>query len=173
MHHAQKTIMRQFHQREALKTMPQQNRNFGGENRHGNINEQGEGRRSCQQAKNHHCPTNDFDHADKRTKKIRMQDADLRKASGPMYIAEIAPAAKRGRLVGLFQFNIVAGILIAYLSNYLIGTLGFGSEEWRWKLGVATLPALFFFLNLFGIPQSPRWLIRRGFVEEARGLCGM
>src|ERR1035441_3411579 len=87
---------------------------------------------------------------------------------GPMYIAEIAPAAKRGRLVGLFQFNIVAGILIAYLSNYAIGTLGFGAEEWRWKLGVATLPALFFFLNLFGIPQSPRWLIRRGFVGEAR-----
>ena len=87
---------------------------------------------------------------------------------GPMYIAEIAPAAKRGRLVGLFQFNIVAGILIAYLSNYAIGTLGLGTEEWRWKLGVATLPALFFFLNLFGIPQSPRWLIRRGFIEEAR-----
>src|ERR1035438_17028 len=80
----------------------------------------------------------------------------------------LVPAAKRGRLVGLFQFNIVAGILIAYLSNYAIGTLGFGAEEWRWKLGVATLPALFFFLNLFGIPQSPRWLIRRGFVGEAR-----
>jgi sugar porter (SP) family MFS transporter len=87
---------------------------------------------------------------------------------GPMYIAEIAPAAKRGRLVGLFQFNIVAGILIAYLSNYAIGTLGLGAEEWRWKLGVATLPSLFFLFNLFGIPQSPRWLIRRGFIEEAR-----
>ena len=87
---------------------------------------------------------------------------------GPMYIAEIAPAAKRGRLVGLFQFNIVAGILIAYLSNYAIGTLGLGAEEWRWKLGVATLPAVFFFVTLFGIPQSPRWLIRRGFIEEAR-----
>ena len=87
---------------------------------------------------------------------------------GPMYIAEIAPAAKRGRLVGLFQFNIVAGILIAYLSNYVIGTLGFGAEEWRWKLGVAILPAVFFFVTLFGIPQSPRWLIRRGFIEEAR-----
>jgi len=87
---------------------------------------------------------------------------------GPMYIAEIAPAAKRGRLVGLFQFNIVAGILIAYLSNYVIGTMGFGAEEWRWKLGVATLPALFFFVTLFGIPQSPRWLVRRGFNDEAR-----
>src|SRR5580765_692937 len=89
---------------------------------------------------------------------------------GPMYIAEIAPAAKRGRLVGLFQFNIVAGILIAYLSNYAIGQLGFGAEEWRWKLGVAVLPAVFFFLTLFGIPQSPRWLIRRGHIEEARAI---
>ena len=87
---------------------------------------------------------------------------------GPMYIAEIAPASKRGRLVGLFQFNIVSGILLAYLSNYLIGTMGFGADEWRWKLGIAALPAVFFFITLFGIPQSPRWLIRRGFVAEAR-----
>jgi sugar porter (SP) family MFS transporter len=87
---------------------------------------------------------------------------------GPMYIAEIAPAAKRGRLVGLFQFNIVAGILIAYLSNYFVGTLALGPEEWRWKLGVAALPAVLFFVTLFGIPQSPRWLIRRGAIEEAR-----
>src|SRR5260370_22382583 len=86
----------------------------------------------------------------------------------PMYIAEIAPAAKRGRLVGLLQFNIVAGILIAYLSNYAIGTLGLVAEEWRWKLAVPTLPAVFFFITLFGIPQSPRWLIRRGYIEEAR-----
>src|SRR5260370_269475 len=85
-----------------------------------------------------------------------------------MYIADIAPAAKRGRLVGLLQFNIVAGILVASLANYAIGTLSFGAEEWRWKLGVATLPAVFFFITLFGIPQSPRWLIRRGFIEEAR-----
>ncbi|MEO8595762.1 MAG: sugar porter family MFS transporter [Candidatus Solibacter sp.] len=87
---------------------------------------------------------------------------------GPMYIAEIAPAAKRGRLVGLFQFNIVAGILVAYLSNYVIGQLGFGAEEWRWKLGIAVIPAVAFFLLLTGIPQSPRWLVRRGFLEEAR-----
>src|SRR5580765_8584335 len=87
---------------------------------------------------------------------------------GPMYIAEIAPAAKRGRLVGLFQFNIVAGILVAYLSNYLIGQLNLGPEEWRWKLGVAVVPAVFFFFMLIGIPQSPRWLIRRGAIEEAR-----
>src|SRR4029077_20234822 len=63
---------------------------------------------------------------------------------GPMYIAEIAPAPKRGRLVGLFQFNIVSGILLAYLSNYLIGTMSLGANEWRWKLGVAALPALLF-----------------------------
>jgi MFS family permease len=80
---------------------------------------------------------------------------------GPMYIAEIAPAAKRGRLVALFQFNIVLGILLAYFSNYLVGLGGFGSLEWRWKLGVAAAPAVLFFFALFGIPQSPRWLVRR------------
>jgi sugar porter (SP) family MFS transporter len=89
---------------------------------------------------------------------------------GPMYIAEIAPAAKRGRLVGFFQFNIVSGILLAYLSNYVVGTLHFGDVEWRWKLGVAAAPALIFFLALFAIPQSPRWLVRRGSMAEARGV---
>jgi MFS transporter, SP family, arabinose:H+ symporter len=89
---------------------------------------------------------------------------------GPMYIAEIAPAAKRGRLVGFFQFNVVAGILLAYFSNYLIGVFDLGSAEWRSKLGVTALPAVFFFLTLFGIPQTPRWLIRKGFLEEARAV---
>ena len=89
---------------------------------------------------------------------------------GPMYIAEIAPAAKRGRLVGMFQFNIVAGILVAYFSNFVIGTLGLGAAEWRWKLGVAALPAAFFYLMLHGIPQSPRWLVRRGQNDEARDI---
>ena len=79
---------------------------------------------------------------------------------GPMYIAEIAPAKWRGRLVGLFQFNVVFGILLAYLSNYLIGTCGFGADEWRWKLGVPALPALLFFVMLFTIPRSPRWLVQ-------------
>jgi SP family arabinose:H+ symporter-like MFS transporter len=87
---------------------------------------------------------------------------------GPMYIAEIAPAAKRGRLVGLFQFNVVSGILLAYLSNYVVGLMGFGDAEWRWKLGVAAAPALLFFVALFAIPQSPRWLVRRGALQEAR-----
>ena len=87
---------------------------------------------------------------------------------GPMYIAEIAPAKWRGRLVGFFQFNVVLGILLAYLSNYLLGTMGFGAAEWRWKLGVTALPAAFFFLMLFGIPRSPRWLVKKGRIDEAR-----
>jgi MFS transporter, SP family, arabinose:H+ symporter len=87
---------------------------------------------------------------------------------GPMYIAEIAPAKYRGRLVGLFQFNVVFGILLAYLSNYLIGTIGLGGAEWRWKLGIAALPAAIFLVMLFGIPRSPRWLAKKGRVEEAR-----
>jgi sugar porter (SP) family MFS transporter len=87
---------------------------------------------------------------------------------GPMYIAEIAPAKWRGRLVGFFQFNVVAGILLAYLSNYLMGLGGFGAAEWRWKLGVSAAPAILFFLLLFGIPRSPRWLAKKGRTAEAR-----
>lgn len=87
---------------------------------------------------------------------------------GPMYIAEIAPSRWRGRLVGLFQFNVVFGILLAYLSNYLIGLLQLGFSEWRWMLGVAGLPAALFLLMLFGIPRSPRWLVKKGRIEEAR-----
>jgi SP family arabinose:H+ symporter-like MFS transporter len=86
---------------------------------------------------------------------------------GPMYIAEIAPPQQRGRLVGFFQFNIVFGILLAYFSNYVIGTVGFGDLEWRWKLGVAAVPAALFCLMLFTIPESPRWLARVGRVREA------
>ena len=87
---------------------------------------------------------------------------------GPMYIAEISPAKWRGRLVGLFQFNVVFGILLAYFSNYVLGTMGFGAAEWRWKLGVSAVPAAFFFLMLFGIPRSPRWLVKKGRIDEAR-----
>jgi SP family arabinose:H+ symporter-like MFS transporter len=87
---------------------------------------------------------------------------------GPMYIAEIAPAKYRGRLVGLFQFNVVFGILLAYFSNYLIGTLKLGDLEWRWKLGIAALPAAIFLAMLFGIPRSPRWLVKKKRIEEAR-----
>src|SRR5947207_12985008 len=87
---------------------------------------------------------------------------------GPMYIAEIAPAKYRGRLVGLFQFNVVFGILLAYFSNYLMGILNLGAAEWRWKLGIAALPAAFFLVMLFGIPRSPRWLAKKQRIDEAR-----
>jgi len=87
---------------------------------------------------------------------------------GPMYIAEIAPAKWRGRMVGSFQFNVVFGIMLAYLSNYLIGLMHLGAAEWRWKLGVSAVPALLFFAMLFGIPRSPRWLVKKGRIEEAR-----
>lgn len=87
---------------------------------------------------------------------------------GPMYIAEISPARWRGRLVGVFQINIVVGILLAYLSNYLIGTMGLGGLEWRWKFGVEAAPSALFLLLLLAIPRSPRWLVQRGRAEEAR-----
>ena len=86
----------------------------------------------------------------------------------PMYIAEVAPAKYRGRLVGTFQFNIVFGILVAYLSNYVISLLHFGPVEWRWEFGVAAVPAALFLTMLFGIPESPRWLVKVQRVEEAR-----
>ena len=89
---------------------------------------------------------------------------------GPMYIAEISPAAWRGRLVALFQFNIVFGILLAYMSNYVLGLVGLGATEWRWQLGVPAIPALLFFLMLFGIPRSPRWLVEVGRIDEARNV---
>ena len=87
---------------------------------------------------------------------------------GPMYIAEISPAGWRGRLVGFFQFNVVFGILLAYASNYAIGLAGFGDTEWRWKLGVSAFPAALFLALLFAIPRSPRWLVKKGRVQEAR-----
>ena len=89
---------------------------------------------------------------------------------GPMYIAEVAPADWRGRLVGFFQFNVVFGILLAYFSNYVIGLAGFGATEWRWELGIAAAPAALFFLLLFAIPRSPRWLVGKGRITEARSV---
>jgi MFS transporter, SP family, arabinose:H+ symporter len=77
--------------------------------------------------------------------------------AAPMFISEIAPPKYRGRLTGMFQFNIVFGILVAFLSNSLLG--GIGENSWRWMLGVETIPALVFALSCIGLPESPRWLI--------------
>jgi sugar porter (SP) family MFS transporter len=92
---------------------------------------------------------------------------------GPVYIAELAPAKMRGRLVGAFQINIVIGILLAYLSNYAIARLGLGAAEWRWQFGIAAFPAALFLVMLFAIPPSPRWLVAHKRVDEARGVLQM
>jgi sugar porter (SP) family MFS transporter len=80
--------------------------------------------------------------------------------AAPMYISEIAPPKYRGRLTGMFQFNIVLGILIAFLSNSLLS--GVGVNAWRWMLGVQAIPALFYSVMCLGLPESPRWLITHG-----------
>jgi len=85
----------------------------------------------------------------------------------PVYIAEIAPPARRGRLVGLFQLMVVSGILVAFLSNAVVGEFASDATAWRWKLGVPTFPALIFLALLYRIPDSPRWLIARGRASEA------
>jgi MFS transporter, SP family, arabinose:H+ symporter len=79
--------------------------------------------------------------------------------AAPLYISEIAPPKYRGRLGGMFQFNIVFGILIAYASNALLA--GIGVNAWRWMLGVAAFPSLLYTVFCFGIPESPRWLLVR------------
>jgi len=97
----------------------------------------------------------------------------------PMYIAEIAPAAMRGRMVSFNQLNIVVGISAAFFTNYLILRLGqsglawaealrLGEWSWRWMLGVEALPAVFYFLALFAVPESPRWLLMNGREQDAR-----
>lgn len=99
----------------------------------------------------------------------------------PMYIAEIAPAAMRGRLVSFNQLNIVIGISAAFFSNYAILRLahsdlawvlmlGIGDESWRWMLGVEALPAIVYFVALFAVPESPRWLVMNGRDDEARSV---
>lgn len=87
---------------------------------------------------------------------------------GPLYLVEIAPTRLRGRLVGFFQFNVILGILLAYVANYLLGLFQLGPTEWRWKLGIVALPAAGFMFCLFFIPRSPRWLAMKGLYAEAR-----
>src|SRR5512140_2878389 len=88
----------------------------------------------------------------------------------PMYIAEISPARLRGRLVELNQLNIVIGILLAFLSNYVTAQLVGGDVAWRWMLGIMALPSALFFACLFFIPESPRWLVKAGRPAEARAV---
>lgn len=78
--------------------------------------------------------------------------------AAPTYISEISTAKTRGRLVGMYQFNIVFGILVAFFSNYLLKGVG-GVNDWRWMLGVMAVPSLIYTLMVFGVPESPRWLI--------------
>jgi MFS transporter, SP family, arabinose:H+ symporter len=88
--------------------------------------------------------------------------------AAPLYISEIAPPAYRGRLAGMFQFNIVFGIVVAFLSNAVIEHIG-GADAWRWMLGIAAVPSVIYALMCFGLPESPRWLIgRKG--DRAAGL---
>ena len=86
--------------------------------------------------------------------------------AAPAYISEIAPAKDRGRLVGLYQFSLVLGILLAFVSNYLLSEIG--ENAWRWMLGVEAFPAIFYTLLCFRIPRSPRWLISSGLLDEAK-----
>ncbi len=88
----------------------------------------------------------------------------------PLYNAEISPAPLRGRMVALTQFNVVFGIMLAYLSNYLVNSLDFGVTTWRWMFGVEAIPALFFLVLLFLNPRSPRWLVSQGLISEARAI---
>ncbi|MGZ3300427.1 MAG: sugar porter family MFS transporter [Isosphaeraceae bacterium] len=88
----------------------------------------------------------------------------------PLYIAEISPARFRGRLVAAQQLNIVLGILVAFLSNYLIAQMNLGAAEWRWMLGIQVVPSALFFFLLFPTPESPRWLMARSRVDEARAV---
>jgi SP family arabinose:H+ symporter-like MFS transporter len=86
--------------------------------------------------------------------------------AAPAYVSEIAPAKDRGRLVALYQFNIVLGILLAFLSNYLFSD--FGENAWRWMVGVMAFPALFYTVVAFTLPESPRWLLSQARNEEAK-----
>ena len=90
--------------------------------------------------------------------------------AAPAYVSEIAPPKDRGRLVALYQFNIVLGILIAFLSNYLLS--GIGENAWRWMIGVEAIPAVIYTLLAITVPRSPRWLLLNGHHEEASRIIG-
>lgn len=85
--------------------------------------------------------------------------------AAPAYISEISPADKRGKLVGFYQFSLVFGILIAFLSNFLLS--GTGENDWRWMVGVEAFPAIIYTLFILSVPKSPRWLLMNGKTEEA------
>ena len=85
----------------------------------------------------------------------------------PVYLSEIAPAARRGAIVGLFQVNIVIGILLAYASNFCVAQFVVGPDVWRYKIAISALPAVIFFALLFTIPHSPRWLVAKSRLAEA------
>lgn len=86
----------------------------------------------------------------------------------PMYIAEISPPRLRGRLVAVVQFNVVFGIMLAFFSNYCVALFRLGEAEWRWMLGVEAVPAGLFWLLLYFVPQTPRWLIAQGRSADAQ-----
>ena len=88
--------------------------------------------------------------------------------AAPAYISEIAPAKNRGRLVGLYQLNLVSGILVAFLSNYLL--TGIGDNDWRYMMGVEAIPAIFYTVLVLSIPKSPRWLYINGQKKEAQDI---
>ncbi|PSR03336.1 MAG: MFS transporter [Bacteroidetes bacterium QS_8_68_28] len=90
----------------------------------------------------------------------------------PMYVSELSPAEYRGRMTATFQFNIVVGILVAQLSNYVIGAMALGASDWRWMFGVEAAPAVLFLGLLAFVPESPRWLVAAGRADAARGILG-
>lgn len=89
--------------------------------------------------------------------------------AAPAYLSEISSAQNRGKLVALYQFNLVLGILLAFLSNYYLQGFG-GENDWRYMLGVEAIPALIYLVLVLGIPYSPRWLVMQGRVDEARAV---
>ncbi|HMB64200.1 MAG TPA: sugar porter family MFS transporter [Eudoraea sp.] len=91
--------------------------------------------------------------------------------AAPAYISEVAPAKDRGRLVGFYQFMLVFGILMAFISNYLLS--GIGENDWRWMVGVEAFPAVVYTLFVLSVPKSPRWLITKGRIEEARHVLSL